>query len=53
MNKEIMKQLGFEKEVELVDQKKCPFCKKEVDEASFRDELSRREYKITGLTFGV
>lgn len=47
MNKEIMKKLGFEKEVEKVEKGICPFCNKEIGE--FRDELSRREYKISGL----
>jgi len=27
----------------------CPFCGKEIDLGSFRDELSQREYKISGL----
>lgn len=27
----------------------CPFCKRPVDESQFRDEISLREYKISGL----
>lgn len=27
----------------------CPFCKKPVDINEFRDELSLREYRISGL----
>ncbi len=27
----------------------CPFCGVEVDEDSFRDELSLKEYRISGL----
>jgi len=27
----------------------CPFCKKKVDENSFKDDLSRREFEISGL----
>jgi ribosomal protein L37AE/L43A len=49
MNKELMKSAGFGKEVKLVEQHKCPFCKKKVNEKDFRDELSRKEYKISGL----
>ncbi len=49
MNKEIMKQVGFEKEVKLVEQNKCPFCKQPINNNEFKDELSRREYMISGL----
>lgn len=28
---------------------KCPFCGKPVDPNSFRDELSKREFQISGL----
>jgi len=28
---------------------RCPFCNAEVDVGSLRDELSRREFKISGL----
>ena len=27
----------------------CPFCKKPVNKDGFDDEVSRREYEITGL----
>jgi hypothetical protein len=40
---------GFDKEVELVDRGQCPFCQKPVDPESFRDDLSRKEFKISGL----
>lgn len=49
MNKDIMRQVGFGKEVELVEQSKCPFCKKEINIRDFRDLLSAKEYKISGL----
>lgn len=49
MNKEIMEIAGFEEQVKLVEQKKCPFCKEDIDETKFKDELSRKEYKISGL----
>ena len=44
-----MQSIGFEKEVELVENHQCPFCKKPVDENSFKDQLSKREFKISGL----
>jgi len=49
MNKDIMRKLGFSKEVEAVEHGFCPLCKKPVSIADFRDELSIREYKISGI----
>jgi hypothetical protein len=49
MNKDIMKQAGFAKEVELVESCQCPFCKEKVDPNGFRNEASKREFKISGL----
>lgn len=49
MNKEIMKKMGFGKEVELVENGYCPFCKKPVKMEDFRDHISRAEFKISGL----
>jgi hypothetical protein len=28
---------------------KCPFCKKEIKEEDFPDELSKKEFSISGL----
>lgn len=47
MNKEIMVACGYEKEMDLIEQKICPFCENKVGE--FRDDLSRKEYEISGL----
>jgi len=49
MNKEIMKQAGFGKQVEAVEHSFCPFCKKPIVKDEFKDELSEKEYKISGL----
>ena len=54
MNKEIMKQatdIGLipKKFMERVENKLCPFCGKPVDPTSFKDELSKREYSISGI----
>lgn len=49
MNKDIMEQTGFGKEVDAVKAGKCPFCKEYISTEHFRDELSRREYRISGL----
>jgi len=49
MNKDIMKKLGFGKEVELVEKGYCPFCKKQINPDDFTDQLSIVEFKISGL----
>lgn len=49
MNPKLMREAGFEPEVRRVKQKLCPFCGKPVDEKDFKDEVSRREFKINGL----
>lgn len=51
MNPEIMRAAGFEKEVEMVKNYICPACHKPIDVSwtAFRDDLSRKEYKISGM----
>ena len=49
MNENILIQCGFEKEVELVRNGICPFCKTNIDKLSFKDKLSLKEYFISGL----
>ncbi len=49
MNKEIMKEMGFSEHVDLVEQMKCPFCKKDINQSDFRNEISKTEYTISGL----
>ena len=49
MNEQIMRELGFGRQVDLRSQCKCPFCCMDVVLEEFRDDLSLREYKISGL----
>lgn len=50
MNNNIMRSLGFGKEVALKSEGFCPFCKVAVNPATdFRDESSRKEFGISGL----
>ena len=49
MNREIMERLGFGREVALKEHGLCPFCRCAVDTATFADELSLREFGISGL----
>jgi len=49
MNKNIMKYFGFTNEVNKVEKGICPFCNKTIDVSQFKDTLSLKEYKITGI----
>jgi hypothetical protein len=49
MNEKIMEILGFGKVVTVVKQNRCPFCGKFVEEEEFRDKLSLKDFKISGL----
>ena len=49
MNPKLMREAGFGPEMKRVRRNLCPFCAKPVDEKDFKDEISRREYRITGL----
>lgn len=49
MNKKIMSALGFQEEVDLVENSICPFCKIEINPNDFKDALSRKEFTISGL----
>lgn len=39
----------FEKMLDNKANGKCPFCGKTVNEHDFHDELSKKEFKISGL----
>ncbi len=47
MNTRIMEKMGYKNEVRLIMEGKCPKCKDII--TKFRDELSLKEYKISGL----
>ena len=49
MNKRILQRAGFGEEVKAVEQGDCPFCGCKVNKDEFRDELSRKEFEISGL----
>jgi len=49
MNEAIMRALGFGKDVEKVKAGFCPQCEKPACMEEFKDELSRKEYKIGGM----
>lgn len=49
VNKKIMREAGFKKEVDDFEKGICPFCKRDITENEFRSKKSLREYKISGL----
>jgi pyrimidine operon attenuation protein/uracil phosphoribosyltransferase len=49
MNKKILKAMGFNTELERIENHQCPLCGIVIDVTKFRDDLSKREYKISGL----
>jgi hypothetical protein len=49
MNEKIMEALGMKDMVDEYRNGICPMCKKNIDINLFTDELSKREYKISGL----
>ena len=49
MNKDIMRSLGFTKEVEDFEKGICPFCHQPVEKEGFKDNLSLKEFYIYGL----
>lgn len=40
---------GLHKQVERIKLGKCPVCGKDINYNEFRDEISRREYDISGM----
>ena len=50
MNKDIMRAAGFGIEIERVESGNCATCNKTVHpNKEFRDDLSRREFDISGM----
>lgn len=49
MNRDIMKALGFDKEVERFEVNECIRCKDIINFSSFRNEISKKECQISGL----
>ena len=44
-----MRKVGFGKEVDLIEKGFCPFCHKKVSLDDFRDDLSIKEWRTSGL----
>jgi len=44
-----MRATGFSKEVEKIKHGLCPMCSKPIKMKEFKDDLSRKEYGISGM----
>lgn len=49
MNKQILKLAGFAEVVKDFENGICPFCKEKINLKDFEDEISLKEYHISGL----
>jgi len=45
----MLKEAGFDREVKLIEEGRCPCCGEIVNEEDFRDEPSKKEHKISGM----
>lgn len=49
MNEDILRQAGLGKHVDLVKAGKCPTCSKVINHDDFKDALSKKEFRISGM----
>ena len=49
LNKPVFKMKEFAEEKHMVEEDVCVFCKTHIKEDDFKDELSKREYSISGM----
>ena len=49
MNDDIMRSMGFDKEVDRTKFNLCPLCGNPIKMEDFKDNLSRKEYGISGM----
>jgi hypothetical protein len=49
LNETILRGCGFGEYVDMINNKMCPFCQKVINMNNFRNEISKKEYKISGL----
>jgi hypothetical protein len=49
MNEKLMRNSGFGKQMDLIAEGKCPLCETTIDQTEFKDELSKREFKNSGI----
>ena len=54
MNKQILRSLGFGKQIDRVERGNCPLCDKVINlNIEFRDKLSFKEFQIYWFVLGL
>jgi hypothetical protein len=46
---EVLKRMGYTKQSERIQQDLCPSCGKFINPSDFKDDLSRREFRLSGM----
>ena len=49
MNRDLMEQAGFGEEMKRVENRQCPLCGEKINTDDFKDELSLKEFTISGM----
>lgn len=49
MNRDIMEQAGFGEEMKRIENRQCPLCGEKININEFKDDLSIKEFTISGL----
>lgn len=49
MNEKILREAGFENEVNAVKNKICPICLEKINYDDFKDTISKKEFGISGI----
>lgn len=49
MNRTIMENAGFGEEMKRIENRRCPICNNPINTNEFRDELSLKEFIISGM----
>jgi hypothetical protein len=49
MSKNLLEECGFLDDSDTTEKKHCPLCKNIINMKDFKDEISRREFLISGM----
>jgi len=49
VNKKILRTAGFNEEIDAIEHGFCPVCKYPISKDEFKDDISKKEYSISGL----
>lgn len=49
--KQLLRMAGLGAKVALVEEGRCPTCGKLIEQKNFKDDLSRKEFELSGMCF--